>query len=85
MFGNDHLLWLLESYLEQSESDVFNELEEDTIEPAVILHKDADNEQLYKKRISESQSNTVEGVIAQDMPDLTESYLAKDDFYKTLL
>lgn len=78
MFGNDHLLWLLESHLDETEGDALKklEIEDETVEESAKVSS--------PKKISESKENTVEGVVAEDMPDLRESYLAKDDFYKTL-
>jgi len=80
MFGNDHLLWLLESYLDEIEGDALKQLE--IVDESSVTESLADKHSPTK--ISESKANTVEGVIAEDMPDLSESYLSKDDFYKSL-
>jgi len=82
MFGNDHLLWLLESHLDEIEGDALKQLEivEENVEP----HCNCKVNNITQKQISESKASTVKEVIAEDMPDLSESYLAKDDFYKTL-
>uniref|UniRef100_A0A1I7RRN3 C2H2-type domain-containing protein n=1 Tax=Bursaphelenchus xylophilus TaxID=6326 RepID=A0A1I7RRN3_BURXY len=70
-FGNDHLVWMLESYLESKNSN--GELKMEVPEAG-----DA------KDLIDQSKQNTVDGVVAEDLPDLAESVLAKDEFYKTL-
>ncbi|CAD5224097.1 unnamed protein product [Bursaphelenchus okinawaensis] len=71
-FGNDHLVWMLESYLEVKEK---NAEEPELEDPEAGDAKDL---------IEQSKQNTVEGVVAEDLPDLAESVLAKDQFYKTL-
>lgn len=82
MFGNDHFLWLLESYLDEKTGTALKELETDERkeEPAI----DGDRAALFKQLIDASKASTVEEVIAEDLPDLTDSVLAKDEFYKTL-
>jgi hypothetical protein len=84
MFGNDHLLWLLESHLDEIEGGALKELDIEDDADLSITNNDADSKKLQQKRIAESKENTVEGVIPEDLPDITESFLAKDDFYKTL-
>ena len=59
MFGNDHLLWLLESYLEEQDKKPENEVD---IAPGRGL----------KILIDESKDAFVEGVIAEDLPELHE-------------
>jgi len=78
MFDNDHLLWLLESYLDEKEGKALEELKTEEGEDG------SDEEKQHQKRISESKANTIEGVVAEDLPDVSNSFLAEDDFYKTL-
>ncbi|KAI6218039.1 C2H2-type domain-containing protein [Aphelenchoides fujianensis] len=84
MFGNDHFVWLLESHIDETEEGALKELDE-------AEHKQADEagggdgkKFCLKRLIEESKKNTVEGVEAEDFPDMSGSILAKDDFYKTL-
>lgn len=59
MFGNDHLLWLLESYLEDQQKSPEDEAEDVPGKGIKVL-------------IEESKGAFVEGVIAEDLPDLHE-------------
>lgn len=69
MFGNDHFLWQLESLLEENES--FSDCED-----AEHL---ADPVKQYKKLVVSSKKNTVDGVVAEDLPDLHELTTAELD------
>ena len=103
-FFSDHLLWLLESYLDEKDGNALKELEADEQQRkeeaasggggggggsgsgsgsgggAAVLNKSA----FFKQLIDVSKASTVDAVVAEDLPDLTESVLAKDEFYKTL-
>lgn len=72
MYGNDHLLWLLESYLDETEGSALKELEVKE-EPAVSSNDEADKEKQRQKQISESKANAVDGVIAEELPDVSDS------------
>ncbi|RCN28262.1 zinc finger, C2H2 type [Ancylostoma caninum] len=61
IFGNDHLLWRLESLLESRDGA------SDTEERCR-----RESEKKYSAFVAESQKNTVEGVVAEDLPDLHE-------------
>uniref|UniRef100_A0A1I7X1P9 Zf-C2H2_2 domain-containing protein n=1 Tax=Heterorhabditis bacteriophora TaxID=37862 RepID=A0A1I7X1P9_HETBA len=61
IFGNDHFLWMFESYLENRNFGS-NELHSDN----------RGHEKSHEAFVSESKRNTVEGVIAEDLPDLHE-------------
>ncbi|CAB3397731.1 unnamed protein product [Caenorhabditis bovis] len=67
LFGNDHFLWQLESMLEEGEdfTDGDDEFEDAT--------------KKFKKLVIDSKKNTVEGVIAEDLPDLHEMTTAELD------
>lgn len=64
IFGNDHFLWMLESILEENEITCSSDDE-------------GESEERFSKLVLESKSNTVEGVIAEDLPELSE--LNEDD------
>lgn len=82
MYGNDNLLWLLESYIDETEGTALKELE---VEDETDSNEDADKEKQRQKQISESQANTVEGVFAEDLPDIKDSVLATEaDLFKTI-
>lgn len=78
----DHFLWLLESYLDEIDGGALKELETGDTQDVPFNNNESGEDKA--KRVAESKTNTVDGVIAEDLPDFTESYLAKDDFYKTL-
>lgn len=61
VFGNDNFLWRLESLLESRDGS--SDVEE------IICNKSG---KIYAAFIAESRKNTVEGVIAEDLPDLRE-------------
>ncbi|PIO73286.1 hypothetical protein TELCIR_04747 [Teladorsagia circumcincta] len=61
IFGNDNFLWRLESLLEGR--DGASDSEERTRR---------ESEKVYAAFVAESRKNTVEGVIAEDLPDLHE-------------
>lgn len=81
MFDNDHFLWLLESYLDETEGGALEELK---LEDDTESSEDGGDEVKRRKRISELKNDKIDGVIAEDLPDVSDSFLAKDDFYKTL-
>jgi hypothetical protein len=62
MFGNDHFLWMLESYLEDNHKYI--------VGPEVEFKTDAP---VASRLIDESKANTVPDVVAEDMPPLFES------------
>jgi hypothetical protein len=83
MFGNDHLLWLLESYIDETEGNALKELEakdDGTSTP----DDETDKEKQRQKQVSMSQANHVEGVFAEDLVDVSNSALAVDDLFKTI-
>ena len=63
MFGNDHLLWMLESMLEENEGA--SDAEERS-------KREKEQHKKFEAIIEESKKNTVEGVIAEDLPELEE-------------
>ncbi|KAK0418962.1 hypothetical protein QR680_013875 [Steinernema hermaphroditum] len=64
-FGNDHFLWMLESLMEAEE--LAPELnKEEPVKNGPSFSKD----DLLKALIKESESNTVETVVAEDLPEL---------------
>ncbi|KHN82741.1 Zinc finger protein [Toxocara canis] len=72
IFGNDHLLWMLESILDES-----SYVEEE--------HKSAATKEELKKELQrESEANTVQGVVAEDLPELHDSALADAELYDSL-
>jgi len=82
MFGNDHFLWMLESYMEETEGSEPKELDIGN-EKENYASGDAKNN-TKERWINECKVNTVDDVFAEDLPDMSESVLAKDEFYKTL-
>ncbi|KAI1720921.1 c2H2 type zinc-finger (2 copies) domain-containing protein [Ditylenchus destructor] len=84
MFGNDHLPWMYESYLEEKQT---NDLAEDQQPGAIRKSKSTMSESAdavdpevmkaaVKSYIDECKKNTVEEVTAEDWPDLGQSVLA---------
>uniref|UniRef100_A0A0N5B1D2 C2H2-type domain-containing protein n=1 Tax=Syphacia muris TaxID=451379 RepID=A0A0N5B1D2_9BILA len=73
IYGNDHLLWMLESYID--EKTTVNEEEEPH-----SLTKD----ELQKELVKESEENTVPDVFAEDLPELNNSALADKELYESL-
>lgn len=63
MFGNDHFLWMLESYLEENHKDIAGHQE-------IEVQPDAS---MATRLIEESKVNTVSDVVAEDMPPLFDS------------
>jgi hypothetical protein len=63
LFGNDHLLWKLESFLAERDGNSEDDDKERN-------YRDSDKH--LKNLRDESQKNTVDGVIAEDLPDLHE-------------
>uniref|UniRef100_A0A914I6E1 C2H2-type domain-containing protein n=1 Tax=Globodera rostochiensis TaxID=31243 RepID=A0A914I6E1_GLORO len=87
MFGNDHLLWMLESWhLEQEMEEKGKQKTEDgvLIEMSVAENTDCAPKVNMGALVEESKHNTVEGVIAEDLPDLTDSVLADVDLQQSL-
>ncbi|KAI6213362.1 C2H2-type domain-containing protein [Aphelenchoides besseyi] len=85
MFGNDHFVWLFESYLEETQGDALKELEEDEKESEKTVDAGGDAKSFsLKKLVDDSKINTIEGVVAEDLPDLSQSVLDKDELYKSL-
>uniref|UniRef100_A0A915APY1 C2H2-type domain-containing protein n=1 Tax=Parascaris univalens TaxID=6257 RepID=A0A915APY1_PARUN len=72
IFGNDHLLWMLESILDEN-----SYVEEEQKRPSTY-------EELKKELQKESEANTVQGVIAEDLPELCDSALADAELYDSL-
>lgn len=72
IFGNDHLLWMLESYLDEKTLTDVEEMPTSTFE------------ELKEKLLKESEQNTVRGVIAEDLPELRDSALADKELYESL-
>ena len=61
MFGNDHFLWMLESYLDENRKDLAgHEVEINSDVPAAT------------RLIEESKANTISSVIPEDLPPLAE-------------
>ncbi|VDD95902.1 unnamed protein product [Enterobius vermicularis] len=73
IYGNDHLLWMLESYID--EKTAVNDIEE--------FHPRTRDE-LQKELVKESEENTVPGVVAEDLPELRNSALADKELYESL-
>uniref|UniRef100_A0A183C610 C2H2-type domain-containing protein n=1 Tax=Globodera pallida TaxID=36090 RepID=A0A183C610_GLOPA len=87
MFGNDHLLWMLESWhLEQEMEEKGKQKTEDgvLIEMSAAENTDCAPKVNLGALVEESKHNTVEGVIAEDLPDLTDSVLADVDLQQSL-
>ena len=62
MFANDHLLWMLESYLDEQR-------------PELAGHEVAgasSDVPAAQRLIAESKANTVEAVVPEDMPPLND-------------
>ncbi|KAL3985305.1 C2H2 type zinc-finger (2 copies) family protein [Acanthocheilonema viteae] len=72
IFGNDHLTWMLESYIDERE--VSTQVEETTAMFGNI------KEYLMKQ----SEVNSVEGVIAEDLPELHDDAFADLNLYESL-
>lgn len=92
MFGNDHLLWMYESYLEEKQT---NGPTEDQQPGAIRKSKstmsesaDAVDPEVMKAAINayidECKKNTVEEAIAEDWPDLSQSVLADPEVVSSL-
>lgn len=71
IFGNDNFLWRMESLLESR--DGASDTEE---------RNRRESEKIYASFVAESRKNTVEGVIAEDLPDLHE--LNEDDLQELM-
>uniref|UniRef100_A0A915CWX8 Uncharacterized protein n=1 Tax=Ditylenchus dipsaci TaxID=166011 RepID=A0A915CWX8_9BILA len=90
MFGNDHFPWMLESFLEGKQSTGEGAL--DGLLGAVRKSKSVENGELDKEQkevvvkacLEDSKNNTIEGVVAEDFPQLTESCLTDQEMYKSL-
>jgi len=66
MFGNDHLLWMFESYLEGKCPELVGEKSDEAIENPV------------QKAIAESKANTVLEVIPEDLPELSNASIDEE-------
>jgi len=76
MFGNDHLLWMLESHWESTKNEKGCLMTDDPTPKA--------GETVAKAHAEWSQRNTVAEVEAEDWPELTGSVLSEGDLYKTM-
>lgn len=73
IYGNDHLLWMLESYID--EKTTVNDMED---------FRPRTRDELQKGLVKESEENTVPGVFAEDLPELHNSALADNELYESL-
>uniref|UniRef100_A0A8R1Y1E4 C2H2-type domain-containing protein n=1 Tax=Onchocerca volvulus TaxID=6282 RepID=A0A8R1Y1E4_ONCVO len=72
IFGNDHLIWMLESYIDERE--VSTQTEEIT----------AISGNIREYLLKQSEVNSVEGVIAEDLPELCDGALTDLNLYESL-
>ncbi|KAL3102216.1 hypothetical protein niasHS_003625 [Heterodera schachtii] len=88
LFGNDHLLWMLESWhLEQEMEQIGKQKATECDEPIekAVTESVVDSPKISMDTlVEESKQNAVEGVIAEDLPDLTGSVLANAELQKSL-
>ncbi|KAK0413968.1 hypothetical protein QR680_007085 [Steinernema hermaphroditum] len=79
-FGNDHFLWMLESLIEAKElgPNALDQEEPTKNGPSVA------KEEHYKALIKESEDNTVQGVVAEDLPELNNSILEDGELLDSL-
>ncbi|KAL7079837.1 hypothetical protein ACQ4LE_000386 [Meloidogyne hapla] len=92
MFGNDHLLWMLESWFFAKENE--NAYEKTANKQTDGTNECSGNELLEGGKggckiqlntlVEESKKNAVSGVIAEDLPDLSESILANPELQDSL-
>jgi len=69
MFANDHLLWMLESYLDEQRPELAgHEVSVGAEVPAA------------ERLIAESKANTVENVVPEDMPPLNDDGTENEEF-----
>jgi len=95
MFGNDHLPWMLESYLfAKEEKELIDHINKDgENQNTGKVDPDPDHssqtlskEKLFKEIVEESMKSTVEQVIAEDLPEsLAKSVLREESLYNSLL
>lgn len=72
IFGNDHLTWMLESYIDEKEVSSQNE------EGTAVF------ENIREYLLKQSEVNSVEGVIAEDFPELHDGVLTDLNLYDSL-
>ncbi|VDM06758.1 unnamed protein product [Wuchereria bancrofti] len=72
IFGNDHLTWMLESYVDEKEVSSQNE------EGTAVF------ENIREYLLKQSEVNSVEGVIAEDFPELHDGVLTDLNLYDSL-
>jgi len=87
MFGNDHLLWMLESYLDgkngkdlAAENGVSEEMPKcgkSTAKSRLAGQKSMDP-------VKDAEEATVEGVVAEDLPELVDSALIDKELLESL-
>ncbi|TKR88080.1 hypothetical protein L596_012376 [Steinernema carpocapsae] len=80
-FGNDHFLWMLESLIESKElgPKALEDIEEPT-KNGPSLSK----EELREKLVKASQESHIDGVIAEDLPELNDSVLEDSELVDSL-
>lgn len=83
MFDNDHLLWMLESHLEAADAKQQQPLA-DGGSPDGGARVTGSKEELIDTLIGESKADTVEGVEAEDWPDLADSALNEQELCRSL-
>lgn len=69
MFANDHLLWMLESYLDEHRPELAGH------EFSVAADAPAAD-----RLIAESKANTIEAVVPEDMPPLNDEGSENEEF-----
>lgn len=83
MFGNDHLLWMLESWFLEQEG-VEEKPEPKETDEAAAAGKPKEKAVELLTLVEDSKRNTVPGVTAEDLPDLTDSCLANSELQESL-
>uniref|UniRef100_A0A914L3P9 C2H2-type domain-containing protein n=2 Tax=Meloidogyne incognita group TaxID=654580 RepID=A0A914L3P9_MELIC len=85
MFGNDHLLWMLESWFFAKENESVNEKSAKECNGNELLEGGKSGCKIQLNTlVEESKKNAVSGVIAEDLPDLSESILANPELQDSL-
>ncbi|CAK5012968.1 unnamed protein product [Meloidogyne enterolobii] len=85
MFGNDHLLWMLESWFFAKENEGVNEKSAKECNGNELLEGGKSGCKIQLNTlVEESKKNAVSGVIAEDLPDLSESILANPELQDSL-
>uniref|UniRef100_A0A1I8AQG1 C2H2-type domain-containing protein n=1 Tax=Steinernema glaseri TaxID=37863 RepID=A0A1I8AQG1_9BILA len=80
-FGNDHFLWMLESLMQGKELGP-NALE--AAEEATKNGPSLEIGDLFKTLVEDSEKNTVQGVVAEDLPELNNPVLDDEALLKSL-